>query len=47
MGGGGVAAPPTGQAEVTIRGSGDVDLSTRPQRLISQVSGSGSVSQAD
>ena len=46
-GSGGVEAAPTGQAEVTIRGSGDVDLSTRPQRLISQVSGSGSVSQAD
>lgn len=46
-GSGGVEAAPTGQADVTIRGSGDVDLTTRPQRLISQVSGSGGVSQAD
>ncbi|MEH6664998.1 MAG: DUF2807 domain-containing protein [Brevundimonas sp.] len=46
-GSGGVAAAPSGQADVTIRGSGDVDLTTRPARLISQVSGSGSVNQAD
>jgi hypothetical protein len=46
-GSGDVEAAPSGQADVTIRGSGDVDLTTRPRRLTSQVSGSGSVDQAD
>ena len=46
-GSGGVEAAPVRLAEVSIRGPGDVDLSPRPQRLTSQVSGSGEVSQAD
>lgn len=46
-GSGDVGAAPTGQADVTIRGSGDVSLATRPQRLNSQVAGSGRVRQTD
>lgn len=46
-GSGDVEAAPTGRADVTIRGSGDVKLATRPARLDSQVSGSGRVRQAD
>ena len=36
---------PTGKASITISGSGDVDLSTRPAQLVTNVSGSGSISQ--
>lgn len=34
---------PTGEADVSIGGSGDVDLTTRPARLIQDISGSGDV----
>lgn len=36
---------PTGKASITISGSGDVDLAARPAQLITNVSGSGSISQ--
>jgi hypothetical protein len=38
---------PTGAATINIAGSGDVDLLTRPSRLESNVSGSGSIHQKD
>jgi hypothetical protein len=45
-GSGKVEASPKDQADVTISGSGDVKLLTRPADLRSKVSGSGRVSQA-
>lgn len=42
-GSGDVKVGPTGSAEVRISGSGDVELTNRPARLQSKVSGSGSV----
>ena len=38
---------PTGAANINISGSGDVTLLTRPAKLESTVSGSGSIRQKD
>ncbi len=46
-GSGAVKLAPTGNANVNISGSGDVTLLSRPARLQSSVSGSGSINQED
>lgn len=44
-GSGDVRVGPTGEADIAIAGSGDVDLTSRPARLNTSVSGSGEIHQ--